>query len=525
MPSLSLVRRFGKQRKHGGHTISESANLQIMQDFPAANASSGSTVNNSHGLLSESVALSQHMEGVSIRNITGPVMSNNHVHIINNYGSQTNFENSDFAILRAGDIYLEEEIESYLDVNNVWRTRYKGQTVASSMLNMSIWRYRGERAVEVQLTHLTALVFHGAPYFMNRREYYKSLPSSQWMTHYLKLHAGGPQLARRPTGYSFDPQICRAFETNTFIKEDLLAYYEFLFDMMSMSCYHSLTLPHAFDKAAPFQLSHPEIKLPVYSLRGWNKLVSSVNEMNTNMEETGIMLAVLPNMTIRLEGSIDDSARCRIPTPQIPTFSISQGIELFQQSNHTLFATWACQANHLIHDLLIKFVDIQTGKLLRLSELWENWTNFSCHAQYNENRQKDAQSLLVTELLETKYLYLFCPWDDLAKAHWSRDEQGQQIIQDSSIQAAFGVIIDWEWKTYVYRIPPQFYQILQTIHESCGFDPYSTQVAEYLSLPLAVIDGGHSGLEEYFNADVEDPAYTSESESRDSDYVSASDDA
>ncbi|KAJ7587840.1 hypothetical protein C8J56DRAFT_890712 [Mycena floridula] len=43
-----------------------------------------------------------------------------------------------------------------------------------------------------------------------------------------------------------------------------------------------------------------------------------------------------------------------------------------------------------------------------------------------------------------------------------------------------------------------------------------TQVTKYLGLLLAVIDGGHSGWRNVdFNADIEDPEYTSESESGD----------
>ncbi|KAJ7587797.1 hypothetical protein C8J56DRAFT_82650 [Mycena floridula] len=138
-------------------------------------------------------------------------MSNNQVNINHYYGLRGNFDDSNFAVLRVGDIHLEEEIGSYLDENNVWRTKYKGKIMASSTPNISIWTYRGERAAEalekaykkyaslprhpniLQLygvccsPHLTALVFHGTPFFMDRRDYYKSLPSSQWMTHYLKL--------------------------------------------------------------------------------------------------------------------------------------------------------------------------------------------------------------------------------------------------------------------------------------------------------------------------------------------------
>ncbi|KAJ7587616.1 hypothetical protein C8J56DRAFT_1165006, partial [Mycena floridula] len=75
-------------------------------------------------------------------------MSNNQVNINHYYRSHVNFDDTDFAVLRVGDIYLEEELGRYQDVNDVWGTRYKGQIMASSTLNMSIWSYHGERAAE-----------------------------------------------------------------------------------------------------------------------------------------------------------------------------------------------------------------------------------------------------------------------------------------------------------------------------------------------------------------------------------------
>ncbi|KAJ7587669.1 hypothetical protein C8J56DRAFT_1050903 [Mycena floridula] len=246
-----------------------------------------------------------------------------------------------------------------------------------------------------------------------------------------------------PTDHSaFDTHIWMAFETDTFIKEDLLAYYKFLFDMITWPTYlPTPTLLGPFDKAALFQLSHPEIKLPVYSLPGWNTLVFEVDGSDTTVDVTGIVLKLLPNMTIWY--SIPDWKRATEPPGP--------------------------------------------------DNLWA-----------------------------TKHLYLFRPLKSACNIYWSQDEEGHQIINDSSIQAAFGITIDWNWCHPVHSIPPQFYPILCTIHETCGFDPHSTEVAEYLGLPVAVIDDGHSGLEEY----VEDPEYTSESESEsgDSDYVSASED-
>ncbi|KAJ7587621.1 hypothetical protein C8J56DRAFT_1026415 [Mycena floridula] len=556
MPSFSLVRQFGKQRKaildsslsspavaqHVGYTTTETSNPRIGQESKRGNVFSGSGASNSHGLSSHAVALSQRMEGVSIRNMKGNMMSNNHVHITTNYyGSKASFEDSD-AMLRVGDIHLEEEIESYLDANNVWRARYKGQIMTSSTLNMSIWSYRGEGAKEVHsfyhpraLTNLPrnlkrpikymhhCLVIwylplptpHSssipcAPSLIYRPEYYKMLPSSQWIPHYLKLpeqsahsmleahnlrgyalqvsdvdESGRLVIAhfiRGPTDHSaFDPRICTAFETNTFIKEDLLAYCKFLFDMMLLYFYHpTSTLPSPLDKAAPFQLSHPEINLPVYSLPGWKKVV---NKMDTTVEDAAIVLKLLPSMTIRYR------------------FQHSQSLNTWKYLNkmmrHYLQPGPARQT-------ISSMIFLSTSWIYKLSIL-------DC---------KDTESPGLNNLLETEHLYLFCPLKGAGNIYWSQDEAGQNIIEDLLIQAAFGITVHCDWETYLYDIPPQYYEILRTIHEACGFDPYSTQVAKYIGLPLVVTDGGHSALEEY----VEDSEYTSESESGDSNYESASED-
>ncbi|KAJ7587684.1 hypothetical protein C8J56DRAFT_80930 [Mycena floridula] len=269
-----------------------------------------------------------------------------------------------------------------------------------------------------------------------------------------------------------------------------------------MGLRETLSTAIPLDKAVPFQLSHPEINLPVYSLPGWNKVV---NEMDMTVQETRIVLTLLPNMTIQ----------CCILTSEIPTFSIYEYMELFEQTGITLFATWACQANHLIHDLPINIMDLQT-------ELSKNWIYFKCRAQSILGWKKNTESPRLNNLLETEHLYFFCPQNNI---YWSQDEEGQHIIEDFLIQAAFGITVHCQWDPYVYGIPPQFYEILRTIHEGCGFDPYSTEIAEYLGVPVAVIAGGHSGLEDSEYA--EDPEYTSESEfeSGDSNYVSASEDA
>ncbi|KAJ7587816.1 hypothetical protein C8J56DRAFT_1026474 [Mycena floridula] len=551
MPSFSLVRRFGKQHKatinspvssglveqHAGHIVAEGSHSEswMREQSQAGNGFSSFPALNSHGLSSGPVTLSPHIEGLSIRNINAPVMSNNHVNINNHYQLQA--KDSDFAVLRVGDIYLEEEVGEYSDLNDVRGTIYKAQIMASSI---SIWSYCGERAAEalekaykeyaslprhpniLQLygichsPHLAALVFHGAPHFMEHAEYLQTLPLSQLNIYLSKLRQQHESAHRMLEAHNlqgmgklviadffpgptddpiFDTRIWIAFETKAFIKEDLLDYYKFLFDMISY--HYARTESNPFDQPAPFQLSHPEINLPVYSLPGWNDLVFEVNRMYTVVDKTGMALTILPNMTIRY----------------IPTFSIYEHMKLFEQNDMALFSTWACQANHLIHDLPINILDLET-------ESWGTKTWIDCATKPINGWRKDTESPTLNNLLETKHLYLFCPRKSVGNIYWSEDEAGQNIIEDSLIQAAFGITVCCHWDTSVFTIPSQFYEILCTIHEGCGFDPCSTQIAEYLGVPLVVTDGGHSGLEEY----VEDLQYTSESKSGGSDYMSASED-
>ncbi|KAJ7587726.1 hypothetical protein C8J56DRAFT_1026438 [Mycena floridula] len=117
--------------------------------------------------------------------------------------------------------------------------------------------------------------------------------------------------------------------------------------------------------------------------------------------------------------------------------------------------------------------------------------------------------------------------------YWSRDEDGQHIVENSLIQAAFGITVDWHWFIYGRDIPPQYYKICRQPMKLVGL----------IHAALKLQNGGHLGLEECmedpeeselrdsdyvlrdFNSDVENLEYDFESESGDSDYVSAAEDA
>ncbi|KAJ7587690.1 hypothetical protein C8J56DRAFT_890588 [Mycena floridula] len=470
MPSFSLTRRFGKQHKaiinspvssglveqHIGHTMADISQSGIGQQSQAGNVFSVSGANNSHGLTADPLALSQHMEGVSIRNIKGNMMSNNQVNITNYYQLQAKDSDArmskQFAVLRVGDIYLEEEFERYMFVDH----GLQKICITASFRHPNILQLYGVCCSP----HLTALVFHGAPYFMKRRDYYKSLPSSQWMTHYLKLHQ------QNEPGQSAHSML----EAH---------------NLRGVQQYIVPLIPRSAWPLKPI-LSSKRIYLTttVYSIPGWNKVVNGMD---------GIMLTLLPHMTIRWPDVAFQPYKFQ------HSQSWNQSGYLNKMMRHYLQPGPAKQTAS-------SKIFLSTSWIYKLSI--PDWKN-------------DTESPGLNNLLETEHLYLFCPLKGAGNMYWSQDEQGQHIIEDSLIQVEFGITVCWHWNPVVYHIPYQYYEILRTIHEACWFYPCSTQIAEYLGLPLAMINNGHSGWK---IVGMEDPEYTSESESGDSNYVSPSED-
>ncbi|KAJ7599990.1 hypothetical protein C8J56DRAFT_1072715 [Mycena floridula] len=65
---------------------------------------------------------------------------------------------------------------------------------------------------------------------------------------------------------------------------------------------------------------------------------------------------------------------------------------------------------------------------------------------------------------------------------WSTDPEGQIPISTAVVEGASG--FNCYICTWSYEIPQQIYPILWDIHKACGFDPESTEMAEYLGYPL-----------------------------------------
>ncbi|KAJ7587845.1 hypothetical protein C8J56DRAFT_942704 [Mycena floridula] len=559
MPSFSLVRSFRKRRQSASH--SQSSNLLDKEKNHEAPTNS-TMESTSHDL---SVRLIQHLEGVSIGNINAPMLSNNHINI-NYYG--TRLQENSFAVLQLGDIFLEEELLVSEYPNNTLKTsRYRGRIIASPSANMSIWSYQGSSADQefedkyriysslprhpniLQLygvcrsPFLTALIFHGGGPLSRTVEHHESLPPSEYVAYYIAVihqYKSAQTMLRQHglrngLGLTFsdvdergnlivshflegesdipdhDPHILKAFETNSFIKEDLLKYYQFVWRAWFFGdsyVYSSSTS----DFTTSFQVFHPEINLPAYCLPT-DKFVFAQGGMHTMVTKDGIELTLLNDLCIR----------CRIPTSHIPIFSINESIYSISVSFSRRFATWAAQANYLIRDLPINMIeDIQTS-------LWEVNARFFCLAEPVEGWQRGTDCRTVNELLVSECLYLFCRprLEDSFSIHWSRDDLGKDIIEDPLIQQAFGITVGrFGCVRDEYTISPAIYSVLEGIHKSCGFNPYGTEMTEYLGLPVAVaLETRNSGLEECSDIEADNQEIASESDSGDSDYASAAEDA
>ncbi|KAJ7573605.1 hypothetical protein C8J56DRAFT_1033772 [Mycena floridula] len=66
----------------------------------------------------------------------------------------------------------------------------------------------------------------------------------------------------------------------------------------------------------------------------------------------------------------------------------------------------------------------------------------------------------------------------------TRIQTGQEVIPHRDVENALGLHIDIFTQMWHYNVPPQLYPILRQIHETCGFNPDSTEMAEYLGYPL-----------------------------------------
>ncbi|KAJ7577713.1 hypothetical protein C8J56DRAFT_365886 [Mycena floridula] len=144
------------------------------------------------------------------------------------------------------------------------------------------------------------------------------------------------------------------------------------------------------------------------------------------------------------------------------------------QGSPSPFSIWVSQAQHIIHAQGINSSRVQT--------VIPYTTIMRLHCSH---RKSANQSNRTHPLMEHDMIHLFidcglrpCSWC------WSADPSGQKAIPHQDVEDAFGLQIDISTLMWHLNVPPQLYSILQQIHEACGFNPDSMEMAEYLGYPL-----------------------------------------
>ncbi|KAJ7572931.1 hypothetical protein C8J56DRAFT_1067274 [Mycena floridula] len=322
-----------------------------------------------------------------------------------------------------------------------------------------------------------------------------------------------------PEFIDIDPRILKHFETKSFTKENLLKYYDFLFHAPGESHIYPSTLSIHPLFWELFSFGHPEMELPRYLVHGHDcKLVfNSVSHDETRTYESGIVLTLLPDMSIRFQ----------VPISRLKntTVTISERLYLLHkgasQTYHIPFVIWASQAHHLLQDATNK------------SSLGEMYASITHHIylycrinlKHINNQYKPKLRQLADDLdIDSDFLYLFHNFDG-SQAHglseskgqypfWAKDQKGEHRVADSIIQDVFGVTVYWNWGVEESEFPRQYYSVLHDIHKACRFDPYSTGVADYLGVPLLKQMDEISGLKEWSDG-------SENGSSDESDYASA----
>ncbi|KAJ7591770.1 hypothetical protein C8J56DRAFT_931695 [Mycena floridula] len=176
------------------------------------------------------------------------------------------------------------------------------------------------------------------------------------------------------------------------------------------------------------------------------------------------------------------SLRCALPTSKIRSLDWDQALMVQVQPDHqlecfSLFSVWASQVYYLIKNMGLAGSNPETSIPSEIQ--------ISCQAQ-NRNLVHSAPSKLSEKILQHEFLYLWfdCRRPHPDNTHWSTDIAGIQIIPKVAIEDAFDVDLHITSQVVSYKIPQFIYPLLREIHAGCGFDPDSTEMADYLGYPL-----------------------------------------
>ncbi|KAJ7586015.1 hypothetical protein C8J56DRAFT_113123 [Mycena floridula] len=152
------------------------------------------------------------------------------------------------------------------------------------------------------------------------------------------------------------------------------------------------------------------------------------------------------------------------------------GADPTDNSFESLFKVWASQAHHLLNGY-----DIQDASEMTVSIL----------ATFNIEIENELPKPPAGTDFHDDFLYLFCRPPDTdsinykCPTYWTLDPEGQHRLTDSEMEERFGTTsIAAKMVCSSYIVPSHIYPILHKIHTACGFNPHSTEMAEYLGLPV-----------------------------------------
>ncbi|KAJ7589446.1 hypothetical protein C8J56DRAFT_1164169 [Mycena floridula] len=467
--------------------------------------------------------LVQGLKDVSMGDVNAPMLSNNNIQQIQraamhyHYSTQESSSNGRFTVIKEGDIFLQNEshINGYpgdiireftgtvMDSPKFIRSYYGKDGLKSFQRDYKTFCAIPRNPYLLQLyglcrsPGLTALIFHRGPDIAEAIEYCNKLTDPfEFCLHSYKLvrqYKSAENMLIQHCGLRIKIDIWQANTAD--INGNLIVQPIDDYCRLSQFLYDSRKVDH--------HMSHI---LECFETKTFNKhnllMYYCSYEETKATDELGIQLTLLPGMLIHF---------------RIPTLTISTGIYIDEEiiplsglrgntdseAYHNPFTVWACQAHLLLQNATRSSLDKLTTTIMLFA---------SVVLEIRPHQDSQLQTHAEGPDLHGRYLYLFShpptrtSWEKMDRGNyfWATDGKGEHRIEESLIQEVFGVSVRCDWDVDWCEFPPRYYSVLHDIHIACGFNPYSTEIAEYLGVPLYVREQDASGLQECSDSESSD---------------------
>ncbi|KAJ7588340.1 hypothetical protein C8J56DRAFT_941395 [Mycena floridula] len=176
----------------------------------------------------------------------------------------------------------------------------------------------------------------------------------------------------------------------------------------------------------------------------------------------------------------DMSLRIAIPISDLRTLLILQDLQLKvknYQGPETQFNICVSQIHHLMRRLKIDESDLPVLTVPFSVSCW------ICSQPVTGSESQRRQNPFEIEY-DVLYLFFRGLVSGQPYVEWSSSPEGLDVIPNSELESAFGCVFHTNIMWLATRIPPQLFPILREIHEGCGFDADSMEMAEYLGYSI-----------------------------------------